>query len=68
MHVSLYTAVSPTEMLSSVVIGKCELYVEMIVERKDREDDPAAFLANCVILAVLSCLAISLCMVMYECI
>jgi hypothetical protein len=29
------------------VIGKCEQQVEMIVERKDREDDPAAFLVNC---------------------
>jgi hypothetical protein len=26
----------------------------MVVERKDRKDDPAAFLVNCVILAVVS--------------
>lgn len=32
----------------------------MIVERKDREDDPAALLTNCVILAVVSCSTISL--------
>lgn len=49
-----------------MVIGKCEQQVEMIVERKDREDDPAAFLVNCVILAVQGCSATSLYMLVYR--
>jgi hypothetical protein len=38
----------------------------MIVEQKDREDNPATFLVNCVILAVVSCSATSLCMLVYR--